>query len=177
MPRTLGFIEKGTEIVPFLFNTMENEELISRIREMTDRLLETSPEYFVVNIRIKPTGNVKVFIDGDQGVNIDKLAGINRPLYKQLLALSLFPEDDFSLEISSPGLDEPLKMLRQYLKNIGRKVEVLMEDGTIREGVLLEADESGISIEETTGKKQIKTQIKLLFSQFRHTKVTAVFKN
>ena len=49
----------------------------------------------------------------------------------------------FHLEVSSPGLDEPLKLHRQYLKNIGRKVEVLLKDGRKIEGKLLEVNETG----------------------------------
>jgi ribosome maturation factor RimP len=64
----------------------------------------------------------------------------------------MFPGGDFSLEISSPGLDEPLKLHRQYVKNIGRFVEVIKEDGMKLEGKLLNVTEKEITIEEQRGK-------------------------
>ena len=66
----------------------------------------------------------------------------------------MFPDGDFSLEVSSPGLDEPLKLHRQYLKNIGRFVEVIEQDGTRKEGKLLSVTEIGdMIVEEEKGKR------------------------
>src|ERR1044072_7077753 len=107
---------------------MANEQVIASIRQLLEGLLSSNPEYFVVEVKIKPTNNVKVFVDGDKGIPVEKLVQLNRALYAQLEAAALFPDGDFSLEVSSPGLDEPLKMHRQYLKNIGRKVEVTLLD-------------------------------------------------
>ncbi|HVB02855.1 MAG TPA: hypothetical protein VNE41_03965 [Chitinophagaceae bacterium] len=156
---------------------MENEEQISRILEMTGQILKNSPEYFVVEVRIRPTGNVKIFIDGDNGVDIRKLTEVNRFLYRQFLDSGLFQNDEFSLEVSSPGLEEPLRLLRQYRKNIGRRVEVELEDGSVKEGILMQADESGISLEMSIGKQKIRQQVLISFDQIRHTRVSVVFKN
>ena len=93
-------------------------------------------------------------MDGDQGISIDKLVQYNRSLYKQIEESNMFPNDDFSLEVSSPGLDEPLKLYRQYLKNIGRDVEVTEKDGGKKEGKLLSATEKEIVIEEVKGRKK-----------------------
>ncbi len=71
---------------------------------------------------------MKVFIDGDQGISIEKCVMYNRALYKRLEEMQFFPDGDFSLEVSSPGLDEPLKLLRQYKKNVGRLVEIVLQD-------------------------------------------------
>ena len=77
---------------------------------------------------------------------------VNRKLYKKLEEAAFFPDGDFSLEVSSAGLDEPLKLLRQYKKNIGRLVEVQFQDGTQKEGQLMEVNEEGIVLEVATGK-------------------------
>jgi ribosome maturation factor RimP len=69
------------------------------------------------------------------------------------------------LEVSSPGLDEPIKIHRQYQKNIGRYIEVILNDGTRKEGKLIEATNDGIVIEYETGKgktKQIQNESILL---------------
>ncbi len=117
-------------------------------------LVKDQPQYFLVEIKIKPTNNVKVFLDGDQVITIEKCISINRPLYKLIEEAKLFPNDDFSLEVSSPGLDEPLKLFRQYVKNVGRPVEVLLKDGQKVEGKLVEVNESSMVVEETKGKNR-----------------------
>ena len=92
-------------------------------------LIENEPEVFLVDVRIKPTNNVKIFLDADSGLSIERLVQYNRRLYKYLEETGFFPGGDFSLEVSSPGLDEPLKLHHQYLKKIGRNVEVKRKDG------------------------------------------------
>lgn len=131
---------------------MNTDGQIQALEQKVKALIQDEPEIFLVEIRIKPTNNIKVFLDADQGISIDKLIQYNRRLYKDLEEGTLFPGDDFSLEVSSPGLDEPLKLHRQYLKNIGRPLEVLQVDGVKKEGVLLSVAEDGIVLEEEKGK-------------------------
>lgn len=140
-------------------------------------LLEEQPQYFLVEVKIKPTNNIKAFLDGDQGITIEKCISINRALYKQLEESGMFPDDDFSLEVSSPGLDEPLKLHRQYLKNTGRLVEVLLKDGQKIEGKLLEVSEMGLVVEETRGKNKKKEvlQHQFLLNDIKSTKLQIVF--
>jgi ribosome maturation factor RimP len=154
---------------------MANEQVIASIRQLLEGLLSSNPEYFVVEVKIKPTNNVKVFVDGDKGVPVDKLVTLNRALYPLLESAGLFPDNDFSLEVSSPGLDEPLKLHRQYLKNIGRKVEVTLLDGTVKEGTLQAVTEDQITIEEVIGKKKDKKISDIQFTEIKHTKVSIVF--
>jgi len=130
---------------------------------LVQTLLTGDSGYFLVEVRIKPTNNVKVFIDGDQGISIEKCVQCNRALYKKLEESGLFPTGDFSLEVSSPGLDEPLKLLRQYRKNIGRQVELVMQDGSKKEGRLLEVSEDGVIVEEIKGKNKKKEVINHTF--------------
>jgi ribosome maturation factor RimP len=154
---------------------MANEHVIAPIREMLDSLLADKPEYFVVDIKIKPTNNIKVFVDADNGASIDKLVSLNRQLYPLLEAAGLFPADDFSLEVSSPGLDEPLKSPRQFQKNVGRKVEVMLQNGTVLEGKLLSFNETELVLEETVGKKKEVKETNINLSEIKHTKVCIVF--
>ena len=140
-------------------------------------LLADQPQYFLVDLKIKPTNNIKLFLDGDQGITIEKCISINRALYKQLEESGLFPNDDFSLEVSSPGLDEPLKLHRQYQKNKGRLVEILLKDGRKIEGKLLEVNESDLVVEETKGKNKKKEilQHQFLLNDIKSTKLQIVF--
>ena len=140
-------------------------------------MLVNDPAYFLVEIKVKPTNNVKLFLDGDQGVTIEKCISWNRALYKKIEEENLFPNGDFSLEVSSPGVDEPLKLFRQYKKNIGRTVEVILKDGIKVAGKLLEVSEQAITVEETKGKNKKKEvlQHSFLFDQIKSTKIQTVF--
>ena len=156
---------------------MDNSALIRAMEERVVSLIGAEKDLFLVEIRIKPTNNVKIYIDGDQGVSVDKLVSYNRKLYRQLEEEGIFPDGDFSLELSSPGLDEPLKMHRQYVKNIGRPVEVILNDGIKQEGVLKAVSEEAIEVESTTGKgkKAITAQLTIPFIQIKSTKIQIKF--
>ena len=151
---------------------MNNESQVTAIETKLNELLNEMPGYFLVEFSIKPTNNIKVFMDADQGAAIDQLSKINRALYKWV-AENLFPNGDFSIEVSSPGLDEPLKLDRQYLKNIGRHVEVLLKNGIKKEGKLLTATENEILVEEEKGhgKKKEVIQHKILKEEIKTTKI------
>src|SRR3954465_3459730 len=108
---------------------MQTESVIQTIEHKVKVLLENHPTHFLVEVRIKPTNNIKVFIDADEGVVLSDLITYNRKLYKELEESGMYPDGNFSLEVSSPGLDEPLKLFRQYKKNVGRHVDVMLVDG------------------------------------------------
>jgi len=156
---------------------MEKEHQMRVIEQKVEALLEGHPAHFLVEVRIKPTNNIKIFIDSDEGVQLSDLIQYNRKLYKDLEESGLFPADDFSLEVSSPGLDEPLKLHRQYKKNAGRYLEVSLNDGSKKEGKLIEATEDGIVIEfeEGKGKKKETKQESILFDQIKSTKIQIKF--
>lgn len=144
---------------------------------MLNNLLAAQPGDFLVSIKVKPTNNIKIFIDSDEGMSIEKCVRYNRKLYAQIEEKAIFPEGNFSLEISSPGVDEPLKMHRQYVKNIGRKVLVTFKDDTQKEGKLLEVTEADILLEQTSGKgKKAEThQFVIPFENIKSTTVQVQF--
>lgn len=156
---------------------MNIESQIQAIEQRVKALISAETELFLVEIRIKPTNNIKVYIDGNHGVSVDKLVQYNRKLYKQLEEEGMFPEGDFSLELSSPGLDEPLKLHRQYLKNIGRFVEVTEKEGNRIEGKLISATDAEIVVEEVKGKgKKMETvQHTISFDDIKTTKIQIKF--
>jgi ribosome maturation factor RimP len=163
---------------------MDKETQIGGIRKMIEEILQDEPEYFLVDLRIKPTNNIKVFLDGDSGITIEKCVRVNRLLYKKLEEAGIYPEGDFSLEVSSAGLDEPLKSFRQYKKNTGRLVEVMLLDGSVKEGVLSEVNEEGFVLGESTGKtshgkhpakKKELSYHTYLFNNIKSTKIQIVF--
>jgi ribosome maturation factor RimP len=102
---------------------------------------------------------------------------VNRKLYKQLEEMAMYPAGDFSLEVSSPGLDEPLKMHRQYQKNVGRHVEIVKIQGEVIGGVLKQVGVDSIEVEETRGKNKKKETVvhTIPFDQIKTTKIQVVF--
>jgi len=152
---------------------MNTDSQIEAIEQKVMALIDPDPENFLVEVKIRPGNNIKVFVDADRGISIDKLAQYNRSLYRQIEESGLFPNNDFSLEISSPGLDEPLKLRRQYLKNIGRYVEVILKSGIKTEGKLISATDKEILIEEEKGNKKKKEIIEhsLLYDDIKTTKI------
>ena len=156
---------------------MNTEGQIQALEQRVNDLIVEEPEVFLVEVRIKPTNNVKIFLDADQGMSLDRLTRYNRRLYRMLEESSLFPGGDFSLEVSSPGLDEPLKLLRQYRKNTGRFVEVTGMDGTKKEGKLVAVTEEEIVLEEEKGKGKNREMVQHIipFSGIKTTRVQIKF--
>ncbi|MBK7885101.1 MAG: ribosome maturation factor [Chitinophagaceae bacterium] len=154
---------------------MSQEIQIQTIERILEPLL--ADDIFLVSIKIKPTNNIKIYLDADSGLAIEKCIKINRALYKIIEESATYPDGDFSLEVSSPGIDEPLKLLRQYKKNIGRQVEMLLNSEEKIEGKLIAATDDNIIIEtlEGKGKKAIIKEVNISFSDIKQTKVQIKF--
>jgi ribosome maturation factor RimP len=152
---------------------MNIDSQIQAIEQKVMALINPDPENFLVEVKIRPGNNIKILVDADRGISIDKLAHYNRSLYRQIEESGLFPNNDFSLEISSPGLEEPLKLHRQYLKNVGRYVEVILKSGIKREGKLVNVTDGEILIEEEKGNKKKKEIIQhaLSYDDIKTTKI------
>ena len=148
-----------------------------KIEEFIDDFVQKWPEIFLVEVKIAPGNKITVLMDSDQGLTIENCTVINKALYHHIEETQLFGTHNFSLEVSSFGVGTPLKLLRQYQKNTGRTVEVILKDGSRVEGTLIAADEDSISIEEKTGKgnKMTKKITTILFNQIKHTTVLITF--
>ena len=163
---------------PSLIITM-NEVIIETVEKMLADLLVPESGDFIVSIKIKPTNNIKIFLDsdGEGGMTIEKCVKYNRGLYKQIEECAMFPDGNFSLEVSSPGIGEPLLLNRQYQKNKGRLVEVVFADDSVKEGKLIEVTEADILLEQNTGKgKKAEThQFLIPFNNIKSTTVQIKF--
>ena len=165
---------KGTRTFPSSF-TMTQDTHIQSVEKLIGPLL--SDDIFLVSVKIKPINNIKIYLDADNGLGIEKCIKINRALYKIMEEMGMYPDGDFSLEVSSPGIDEPLKLLRQYKKNTGRNVEVVLNDDRKKEGKLVEVTDEAITIEcnNGKGKKAVTSNELISFSEIRQTKVQVKF--
>lgn len=124
---------------------MIEKDVISQLVE--DKL--ASSDNYLVDVVIKPGNLIIIEIDNDEGVCIDDCAALSRYVEEHLDR----DVEDFELEVGSAGVTSPFKVLRQYVKNIGNEVEVLLKNGIKLTGVLKSADERGIVI---TAEKQVK---------------------
>ena len=152
---------------------MEVNELKDRVYTLLEPFLQEDPSYFLVHIKVKPGHIIRVYIDGDQGLPIKQCTSFNRRLYKAIEEAAWFPEGDFALEVSSPGVEEPLILNRQYVKNIGRTVEVILNDEAVFTGVMKEVTDKDILIEWTAGKGKKATKESMLIP-FENIKSTIV---
>ncbi len=143
-----------------------------RIRETVESLLQEEKELFLVDVLIKGNvGNQKVlvFIDGDNGISIDQCSKLSRSLGSFIEENDLMPVK-YTLEVSSPGLDFPLVLKRQYVKNIGRTLMVETVDGDKIEGELVRAGKDDISLMTKNGERTF------LFEGIKQSKVKISFK-
>ena len=142
-----------------------------KLREIANPILEEEG-LFLVDIVIKGhAGNPKVIVlaDGDQGISIDQCGKVSRKLGNFIEEQELIV-DRYTLEVSSPGLDFPLKIDRQYHKNVGRTLLVDFEDGASVEGELLEVDGNEIRL-------KVKNEVKgFPFRDIKQSKVKISFK-
>lgn len=166
--------DEGNGFRSLLYLPMRNEAQIQAISRIAAALLESDPAYFLVEVKISPGNDIKLFVDGEDGITIDKCVSLNRALHKQLEEKEMFPNNDFSLEVSSPGLGEPLKLFRQYQKNLGRNVEVVLVDGTKWEGNWWQLMTLRLWLRKPEVKKEPVKRI-LLFQNIKTTKIQVVF--
>ena len=147
--------------------------LEKRISTYLEELFEEEMKgLFTVDIE-KSKAGFRVFIDGDEGVNIDQCKEVSRKLKSMLEEDSDF-FDHHMLEVSSPGADRPLSLWRQYPKHIGRKLKVTLHDGDRLEGKLKELAATSIILESGSGKK--KKVIEVPFESISESIVQISFK-
>lgn len=156
-----------------LFIKMIKKEYIEQIAE--DHL--EGSDKFIVKLTVSKDNLINMFIDGDNGVTIDDCVQLSRQIEQSLDR----DTEDFELRVSSAGTEHAYVLLRQYIKNIGRKVEVKLEDGTKKRGELISANEDKIEInEEIKGKGKKKATItgeklEIPMSKILETKTIIVF--
>ncbi len=154
-------------------------DVVEKIKNLAQSHLK-DPGHFVVDVILskhKPY-KVTVILDGDQGITIDNCTLLSRALSEDLDNVDLI-KDNYTLEVGTPGLDQPLKLKRQYAKNTGRQLKVHRKDKTIVQGLLKETDNDKIVMETeliVKGKKKEFTQTEIPFSEIEKAIVMVSFK-
>jgi ribosome maturation factor RimP len=150
----------------------------NRVIELVEEKIADRPDLFIVDVQMHNSGILSILVDGDNGVAISDCVAISRHVGFHLEEENTI-EQAYRLEVSSPGIDTPLKSIRQFRKNINRSLKVKLTDGNIREGKLLSADDSGITIQEITkekGKKAVTIESFIQITDISETLVLVSFK-
>ena len=135
----------------------------SHIEKLQSLIVDTDSEIFVVDIWLKrgKRNILSVKIDTDEGISLKTCTTVSRRINRWLEEEEPLGDKTFVLEVSSPGVGFPLKLARQYPKNVGRILQVTTNSGAILTGKLLEANGKQIlidtSIQSLKGKKKKNT--------------------
>ena len=149
-----------------------------RVKELVEEKIADKPNLFLVDVKMHSNGKLIILVDGDKGIGIDDCAAISRHVGFHLEEENVL-DTAYNLEVSSPGVETPLTLPRQYTKNIGRTLAIKMADGTKREGKLNGITEDAVLIEEkvkTPGKRSEAIEAVIPINQITETKVLISFK-
>lgn len=173
-----GVNRRKTEGLPplFLLPQLITE---STVRALIDEKI-AGTDYYVLRLEIKSGNNISVELESMGPVGISDCVDISRQIEHNLDREA----EDFSLQVSSPGLDKPLIDYRQYIKNKGRDLKILMNDDTEVTGTLTDADEAKITLhterkEKLPGKKKkvkIEEDKVLPYTDIKQAKIKINFK-
>ena len=114
-----------------------------KVEDLLTLALQEYSSIFLVELKISDDKFIKVILDGDDELNVKDCINISRAIEGALDR----EEEDFSLEVASAGVGSPLKFPRQYQKNLGRKLEVISNDGLKFEGELVKVEENMIELQ------------------------------
>lgn len=134
-------------------------------------IIRDRSDLFVTEVKIKPDNSIYVFMDGDNGVNVDDCIKISKYVENHLDRSRC----DFELNVSSYGIGRPFQLLRQYRNAIGRMVSVKFEDGTKIKGKLIDVDEKVLHMEVSSGKRQEPSVTEIPMFQIKEAKEEVTF--
>jgi len=170
--------KEGTRVPSFYLATNDAMQIEKRVSELVEEKIADRPDLFLVDVKMQPNNKLIIHVDGDQGISIQDCVAISRHVGIHLEEENTI-ETAYNLEVSSPGVGEPLKLNRQYVKNIGRDLAIKLANGDKKEGKLIEANETAITIEEKIKEKGKKVQLvnnQIALNDIIETKVLISFK-
>lgn len=113
-----------------------------KVEGLLQVFLDTRPDLFLISLKISVGNDIVVTLDGDQGVSLQDCLDASRAIENNLDR----EEEDFSLQVMSGGLSEPLTNSRQFVKNMGRDLDVILQDEQKISGEIVAADENGVTL-------------------------------
>lgn len=112
------------------------------VKNLLNKALEENKSLFLIDFKITEGNQIRVIIDGDKGVTVNDCISVSRAIEHNIDR----EEIDFSLDVASAGVSEPLSIPRQYIKNIGRTLKVKTQNNDVFEGKLSKADNDKIEL-------------------------------
>jgi ribosome maturation factor RimP len=149
-----------------------------RVTELVEEKIADRPDLFLVDVQMHGSGILSILVDGDNGVAISDCVAISRHVGFHLEEENTI-EQAYRLEVSSPGIDTPLKSFRQFQKNINRSLKIKLKSGNTKEGKLIQVEESSVSIQESVkekGKKAVLIETLIPFEDISEAIVLVSFK-
>jgi len=148
----MGKIITGDRKSPVLFASckMIDKNKIQKVAEST----ELEKAFIVVEVEVKPVNKFTVYLESLEGITIGDCIKVSRQIEQHFNR----EEEDYELNVSSAGIDRPLKAPMQFVKNLGRTAEVKMIDGMDLMGVLKASNENGITLSCTVKEKDEKSK-------------------
>ncbi len=119
----------------------------NKIAELINEKL--TDDQFLVEVTVSATNVINIMVDSDTNLSINQIVELSRYVEGKLDR----DAEDFELSVFSAGLTEPFRLIRQYKKNLGSEVDVLLTSGIKMNGILVMADDDGIGLEVTTKEK------------------------
>ena len=114
----------------------------AKVEQLVHEFLETRKDLYLVDLKISAGDDITVILDGDEGLSLQDCLDASRAIEFNLDR----EEHDFSLQVMSPGLSEPLKLPRQFKKNMGREIEVLLNSDEKIQGEVVAVDDEKVTI-------------------------------
>jgi len=149
----------------------------TRVKQLVEEKIKDT-ELFLVEVKVSGGNRITIALDRPEKLYVGDCAEISRYVETALNR----EVEDFELTVSSPGLEQPLKVLKQFLKHTGRNVRVVLKDGRLLRGKMTAANEEGIAIELfRENKKKNKEQtinetVNLKYPEIKETKLEITFK-
>lgn len=149
-----------------------------KVAELLDAALQERPSIFLIDLNVQDSGKIIVTLDGDNGVTLQDCIDVSRAIEHNLDR----EEQDFALEVASAGATSPLKLVRQFRKNIGRTLKVKTESETI-EAEITDANDDFITLEWEArepkkvgkGKETVQKKQEIKYSEIKEATVTIKF--
>jgi len=162
-------------LLPSFYTNMTFRE---KITSLLEEVLQERPALFLVDLSVSENYKITVTLDGDNGVVLQDCIDVSRAFENNLDR----EEQDYSLEVASAGVSTPLKMIRQYRKNIGRMLKVKTTTETI-EAKLEKVSDEEIVLSWTSrepkkigkGKETIQHTREIPYSEIKEAIVIIIF--
>lgn len=157
----------------------KNMTFKNKVQEVLSSVLADREHLFLIDLSVNDANKISVTLDGDFGVNLQDCIDVSRAVENNLDR----EEQDFSLEVASAGATSPLKLVRQYKKNIGRTIKVVTESLESIEAKLAAADDEKITLEWQArepkkigkGKETVAKKLELSYENIKEAVVIILF--